>query len=134
MRAGLAAPLLMLTACATPASPPLQLAGSQWQLEPAGAGVLGKQEASRVTADFSADQVRGHGGCNQYSATYTLSGSALNVGPVTSTKRYCGDGGSDIESAWFAALGQPLEVARVEGRLELRAKGGDVLRLVPAKP
>jgi heat shock protein HslJ len=134
MRAVLVAPLLMLTACATPASPPLQLAGTQWRLEPAGAGPLGKAGAGKVTAAFTASQVSGHGGCNQYSASYTLAGATLSVGPVAATKRFCGDGGSEVEKAWFAALGQKLDVSRTNGRLELRAKDGGVLRLAPAKP
>lgn len=134
MRAGLVAPLLMLTACATPASPPLQLAGTQWQLEPAGSGALARQEARKVTAVFTAGQIGGNSGCNQYSAAYTLAGATLSVGPVTSTKRYCGDGGSEVESAWFAMLSGPLEVARVQDSLELRARDGGVLRLAPARP
>ena len=134
MRAALLGPLLMLTACATPASPPLDLAGTRWQLAPGGSGALAKAEAAKVTAEFGPTEVGGHGGCNQYSAPYTLAGTTLRVGPVGATKRFCGDGGSDVESAWFALLGQPLEVSRVDGGLQLRAQDGGVLRLAPLKP
>ena len=132
MRGFLLAPLLMLTACATTASPPLELAGTSWQLASADGGKLAKSEARIVTAAFTADRISGNGGCNRYDGSYTLAGSTLTVGPVAATKRACMGDEGDIESEWFAALGKPLQATRVDGQLQLRTADGATLKFAPA--
>ena len=122
----------MLTACATTASPPLDLAGTSWQLASADGGMLAKSEARNVTAEFTADKVSGNGGCNRYNGTYTLAGDVLTVGPVAATKRGCMGNAGDIESEWFAALAKPLKATRVDGQLQLRTADGATLKFAPA--
>jgi heat shock protein HslJ len=123
----------MLTACATTASPPLELAGTRWQLASADNGELAKSLAQAVTAEFSADKISGNGGCNQYTGSYQFADGKLTVGPVAATKRFCAET-SAIEKEWFAALAQPIDVARSDGQLQLRTAGGATLRFAPAKP
>lgn len=129
MRAVLFVPLLMLTACAT-ASPPLELSGTRWQLASADAGELATSQAKVVTAEFTAEKIRGNSGCNQYSGSYAFADGRLTVGPVIATKRFCAQT-SGVESAWFAALAQPIEVSRVDGQLQLRTADGLTLRFAP---
>ena len=59
--------------------------------------------AQSATILFSDGSVQGQAPCNSYSATYTVSGSQLTLGPVLSTKMACDD--LTIESAYLAALG-----------------------------
>lgn len=128
MRAALFAPLLMLSACATTASPPLQLAGTSWQLASASAGPLALPEATAVTVEFTADRASGNGGCNRYSGPYTLQDGVLTLGPVVATKRGCMGPLNDIESAWFDALAQPLKASAAEGELHLLTADGETVR------
>lgn len=128
MRAALFAPLLMLSACATTASPPVQLAGTSWQLASASGGPLALPEANVVTVEFTADRASGNGGCNRYSGPYTLQDGVLTLGPVVATKRGCIGPGNEIESAWFGALAKPLKVSTSDGELHLVTDGGETVR------
>jgi heat shock protein HslJ len=135
MRMILMTPLLLLGACATTASPPLQLAGTSWQLASASSGALARREAATVTVAFSADRASGHGGCNQYNAPYTLQGNLLTLGPVVATKRGCIGAGGEIEAVWFAALAEPLQISLAQDELQLVTAAGETLRLrSAAKP
>ena len=130
MRAFPVLPMLMLAACATTASPPPSLAGTRWQLAE-GKGALADQAAAALTADFTADSIGGNSGCNQYTGPYTLSGNTLTVGPVTATKRFCPGGGSEVESAWFGLLAEPLQVTQSGASLQLRGADGTTVTLKP---
>jgi heat shock protein HslJ len=60
----------------------------------------------QITAVFGPDGgLSGSGGCNDYNATYTVSGDALTLGPVAATKKACADDVMTEENAYFAALG-----------------------------
>lgn len=80
------------------------LADTRWQLEsldgepPAGAAPL--------TLEFdAAGRISGSGGCNRFSASYTLEGDALRFGPIASTKMACLDEAlMQQEMAYLAAL------------------------------
>lgn len=81
---------------------------------------------SEITAVFGDDgRVAGSGGCNRYTASYTLDGAALSIGPAASTRMACLDPGvMDQESAFFAALGR-VDRFEIDGdRLQLRAADG----------
>ena len=123
------APLLMLTACATTANAPLELAGTSWQLASASGGALAMPEAKAVTLEFTADQASGNGGCNRYNGSYTLRDGVLTLGPVIATKRGCIGPGNEIEAAWFGALAQPLKVSSSEGELQLVTAAGETVTL-----
>jgi heat shock protein HslJ len=132
-RALLAASCLALGACAT-AGTSVSLDGSRWQLASADKGALASPSAKTVTIEFTADRASGYGGCNQYSGSYTLVDGKLTVGPVMATKRGCMGDGNTIESAWFDALSQPLEVSQANGKLQLRAADGTTYEFATAAP
>jgi heat shock protein HslJ len=44
-----------------------------------------------ITAKFTADSVDGVAGCNNYFASYTVSGNTMTIGPVGSTRMFCGE-------------------------------------------
>jgi heat shock protein HslJ len=63
-------------------------------------------QTEQITAVFGPDGDRaGSGGCNDYNATYAVSGDALTLGPVAATKKACADDVMTEENAYFAALG-----------------------------
>ena len=73
-----------------------------------------------ITALFSPDgSLSGSGGCNNYHATYQLSGDQLTIGPIASTKMAC-EKGMDQESAVLAGLQNARRIVfSPEGRLEI---------------
>jgi heat shock protein HslJ len=80
------------------------------------------------TLTFQGGMLSGQGPCNQYSASYTLDGSTLTVGPITSTRMACPD--LDLETTYLAAL-QSVAGWQVDpsGDLVLMDAGGaEVLR------
>jgi heat shock protein HslJ len=65
------------------------LEGTQWVLvtlegEPPLAGTA-------LSAEFSADEIRGSTGCNHYFGTYKASGSNITIGDLAQTEMYCAD-------------------------------------------
>ena len=64
-----------------------------------------------ITAAFKAGKVAGSGSCNTYSATYTATGSQLNIGPIGATKMFCV--ANNWESRYFKVLqiGQSWKIA-----------------------
>jgi len=99
------------TATATPLPtvtpvPPVtdpQLLGS-WTLgemgTQGGKAILNMFPAPITITFYSQGSLNGYGGCNNYQAPYTLTGSSgpfgkqINIGPITSTLKYCTDTGS----------------------------------------
>ena len=64
-------------------------------------------QTTNVTALFGSDgSMTGSAGCNSYTGTYTTSGSnGISVGPVATTRMYCGDPGvMDQETAYLTLL------------------------------
>jgi len=79
-----------------------ELVGTAWALGDLPGQVLNDV---RPTISFSGDgTVTGNGGCNTFNGTYTTSGSNLTFGPLSSTKKTCGDAVDKIEQAYLAAL------------------------------
>jgi len=81
---------------------------------------------TQITAQFNAGQLSGSGGCNSYSASYSTSGNAIQIGPAASTRVFCGspEGVMEQEAAYLAAL-PTAQVYRIEGnRLFLETSGG----------
>jgi heat shock protein HslJ len=59
-----------------------------------------------VTATFGTDgRVSGKGGCNRYSGSFTVTGSAIAVGPIMATRMACLGEGGRVEGRYLAALG-----------------------------
>lgn len=89
----------------------------------------------RARLDFRPDgRLLGHTSCNPLTATYTLAGSALKVGPVATTKMRCAPLQLEQEDRLLTALEvAATAVVRSDGLLELRdADGRGVLRAVRA--
>lgn len=75
----------------------------------------------------------GSGGCNTFSAEYTLDGSSLTFGPVASTLMLCEGPGGEVETVYFAALAEVMGWSSDGGRLTLTdAAGLPLLGFVPA--
>ena len=110
---------------------PLPIAGIPWNLERyqqvSGAEVPVIQ-GTEVTALFGPiGTLNGTAGCNSYNGAYTTSGSnGISIGPLATTKMYCGDPGvMDQETAYLALL-QTVSSYEVtgEGTLNLRNSAG----------
>ena len=79
----------------------------------------------QITAVFGPDGgLAGSGGCNDYNATYTVSGDALTLGPVAATKKACADDVMTEENAYFTALGNVATFDIKGTTLTLRDSGG----------
>jgi heat shock protein HslJ len=115
---------------ATLAPQPQGVAGSSWRVtgynngKQAVVSVLGD---TTLTMAFSADgRVSGSAGCNNYSGTYTATGSTLSFGPAASTRKMCAQPERimEQEQQFLQAL-ETVAAARQEGdRLELRTAHG----------
>lgn len=119
----------IMTACASRAG----LEGSTWAL--ANIGGNAPVARSNVTLQFSGDSAFGNGGCNQYRASFTSTGSTLSIGPAMSTKRACMEEAMNAqETAYLGALSRVAAYEVTNGRLVLRdASGTAVLEFVRAR-
>jgi heat shock protein HslJ len=79
------------------------LEGSRWRLEDlAGAGVLDNVQA---TLEFGADgRVTGNGSCNGFGGTATVTGAAIQVGPLVATRKACVEAVMNQETNYMRAL------------------------------
>ena len=108
--------ILLSLACATQSAPSLD--GTRWTL----AG------NSSITLAFADARATGSGGCNQYFASYSTSGTTLTLGPVGATKRACTEEGRNrAEIAYFDALANATSYAIEGDRLTLRDAAGAVV-------
>ena len=97
--------------------------------------VVSPVAGSKLTAIFTADQVSGAAGCNDYSGGYTLDGTTLKIGPLASTMKACADQAvSDQEQQFLAALQASTTYSQSGNTLTLKVAGGEnQVTLVPAK-
>ena len=106
------------------------VAGTSWRITGYNNGrqaVVSVLGGTTLTMAFAADgKVSGSAGCNNFVASYTVSGSSLSVGPTATTRRMCGQpaGVMEQEKLFLEALGA-VAFARQEGdRLDLRTADG----------
>jgi ABC-type amino acid transport substrate-binding protein/heat shock protein HslJ len=90
--------------------------------------------ATTITTSFGADgRLNGSGGCNTYSAAYTVSGSQISIGEVSSSQTFCSDppGVMEQETLFFTTLRSAVSFAPLtETLVALRnAAGQEILRL-----
>jgi heat shock protein HslJ len=79
----------------------------------------------QITAVFGPNGgLAGSGGCNDYNATYTVSGDGLTIGPIAATKKACADDVMTEENAYFAALGNVATFEVSGTTLTLRDSSG----------
>lgn len=85
---------------------------------------------SKLTADFSIDgKLGGSAGCNNYTATYEVSGKNLKIGKAASTRKWCSDpdGVMEQEMQFLKAL-ETAAAYRLDGnQLKLRSDDGALL-------
>jgi heat shock protein HslJ len=81
-----------------------------WLLEDLGG--RGVMDIVQTTIEFDADGgVRGSGGCNRFTGSYTFTDGVLELGPLASTKRLCPEAVMNQEDGFHRALGS---IGRVE--------------------
>jgi heat shock protein HslJ len=123
----------------TPADP---LAGSNWQVRsyynPAvSGGMASPLGGTQLTAEFAGAKVAGSSGCNTYSASYTVDGSSLTIGAVSSTRMACAEppGAMEQEAAFLAALQSASSFKLGTGVLQiLNGQGQVAVDLIPYTP
>ncbi len=116
--------LFLVAACASRDAGPA-LDGTSWTLT----------TSPVITLQFAEGSATGSGGCNQYRATYTESGSTLTFGPALSTKRACVEPERNLqETEYFDALSRVASFAISGDRLTLRdATGTTVLEFTSSR-
>jgi heat shock protein HslJ len=114
-------------AVAAPAAASLE--GSTWQLvsvADAGGVVTTVPEGVEATATFADGRVSGSGGCNNYSAAYTLDGDSLTILPGPMTMMACPEPQMTVEQQFMAALaatasyhiaGEELHLLNADGQV-----------------
>jgi heat shock protein HslJ len=122
-----------------PADP---LAGTKWQVRsyynPAVVGGMASPLATtQLTAEFAGGKVAGSAGCNNYTASYTVSGASLTIGPAASTMMACDQpaGVMEQEAAFLAALQAARSFDLQAAQLHLlNDKGQVVVDFIPYTP
>jgi heat shock protein HslJ/uncharacterized protein YraI len=85
---------------------------------------------SSMTTSFAADNtLSAFGGCNDYSATYTITGNVISISPLTGSKVSCSDAIDAQEAAFTSALQSANTFEIISGQLIIRDPAGrEVLR------
>jgi heat shock protein HslJ len=111
--------------------------GLSWQLESlvlsdeAGLTPVPQEVVASIVLEDG--QATGSGGCNGFSASYELDGSALSFSEVLSTRMACPEPTMGLEQALFAQLGSVAGWSYDGGSVTLHdASGSALARLVPA--
>ncbi len=87
-----------------PTQPANPLANTAWTLINFGDPTLGLAPGTIITAEFGPDTITGSAGCNDYNGNYTISGSKLSVGALTSTRQACDELVMQQEQNYLTAL------------------------------
>ncbi|HAJ34226.1 MAG TPA: heat-shock protein [Chloroflexi bacterium] len=106
------------------------LEGPTWQLTGVAdvSGVVSATpEGVMATATFADGRVSGSGGCNNYSASYTLDGDSLTILPGPMTMMACPEPQMTVEQQLMAALGTTAAYEIANGELHLLNADGQVV-------
>ena len=88
-------------------------------------GVLPDAE---ITAEFKDGKVNGSAGCNNYFASYEVSGDSLTiVGPIGSTMMACEPPVSEQEAQYLAALESAASYQVTDGKLQIANEDGETV-------
>ncbi len=101
-----------------------------WQLTgvaDASGVVSATPEGVEATATFVDGRVSGSGGCNNYSAAYTLDGDSLTITPGPMTMMACPEPQMTVEQQLMAALGATAAYEIAGGELHLLNTAGQVV-------
>jgi heat shock protein HslJ len=118
-----------VTVNVTPAAPQNPLNGTAWQVTGYNNGrgaVTGPLNGTTLTTRFSADQVTGNSGCNDYASSYWVSGSNISIGALAGGMMACADpaGVMEQEAEFRAALQSAVTFQFDGNRLTLRRGDG----------
>jgi len=88
-------------------------------------GVQSAPQGVDLTATFGTDgTVSGFSGCNTFNGPYTLSGDAIKIGPLATTRKACAADAMTIESQYLAALASSTTAELAPTTLGLRDASG----------
>jgi heat shock protein HslJ len=115
-------------ASVTGSAPALSLDGTSWRLSdyvsPDGQSYTVPAAVTPLLS-FENGQLTGNAGCNTFNAPYTVTGDAIEVGPIMSTKMACEEPMATVEGAYLAALDSVNKIAILDdGKLQLWDDGG----------
>ena len=121
------APSVAASEAVSPAGPPT-LDGTSWRLSdyvsPDGQTFTVPAAVTPLLA-FDGGQLTANAGCNTFNASYTVTGDAIEIGPIMSTKMACEEPMASVEAAYLAALEAVNKVAVLDdGKLQLWDDGG----------
>ena len=109
----------------------MELAGTAWTLVEfeTDMGVIPALAEASATLDFStegekAGMLSGRSGCNRYFASYSVSGDHFNIGPLGSTRMFCGPSRMAQEERYFQALASVRRCELSNGVLLIGHAGG----------
>jgi len=121
--------ILSFTRIVPPAPEPL--VGTNWTLDSfyTGDAVSSLIAGTTITAVFGDDgRVAGSSGCNHYFASYNVTGTAMSIGSVGSTKMYCTSPGvMQQESTYLGSLSRAAAFTITGNRLNLAEANGTTL-------
>jgi heat shock protein HslJ len=130
---------MVLAACGGQSTPSNPLAGTRWQLKDYASpsnptGMTTALAAAIPTLEFDQDgALNGFGGCNSFNGNYTVLDEALTVGPLATTRMYCGEEGIMNQEQEFLAQLQGAAKFRIDGeQLHLLNGAGTLLALFNA--
>ncbi len=102
------------------------LAGSEWRpVEIGGAEVPAD---TGIFVRFGGEgELTGHGGCNSFFGSYSITGDRIEIGPLGVTRMACPEPVSTREFEFLASLENAKQFARERIDLELRDQSGITL-------
>lgn len=120
-----------VTVNVTPAAPQNPLNGTAWQVTGYNNGnnaMVSPLTGTTLTTRFDASQLSGNSGCNEYSGSYSVSGSNISVGTLAGGMMFCADpaGVMDQEAQFQAALRSATTFQFDGSRLTLRRGDGSM--------
>jgi len=80
------------------------LLGTRWLLAAIGQGVVAPGSPNITLSFTSQSQLNGSGGCNSYSANYTVDGTSISIGPIITSQIACDEAVMQMEQTYFATL------------------------------
>jgi heat shock protein HslJ len=121
--------LIVSFACSRNSPEVTTLTGSEWTLveldgQPASLGA-GEKPATLALTDTNS-RASGFAGCNRFSSTYQVNGSALTFSPVLITKMAC-QAGMDLEQNLVRSLEATRKFRQTARGLELQDENDRVL-------
>jgi heat shock protein HslJ len=117
-----------------------ELGGTSWLVTGSNNGNLAVVSTlidSKLTANFSTDgKLTGSAGCNNYTASYEVSGKNIKIGSVASTRKMCAkpDGVMEQEAQFLQALITASNYRFDGNRLELRTTDNALAVMLVTSP